>query len=80
MKQDFMRQNLGRGANVLWEGQYQDLPGGGRRYFGYTPNYLRAACDVAAGVDLENTISEAVLREVGEGVVLCDPGVGLDRC
>ena len=62
MKQDFATGNLGSSANVLWEGQTESLNNGMTRYFGYTPNYLRVACDVPSGVSLENQIRPAKLR------------------
>ncbi|AEG01433.1 tRNA (N(6)-L-threonylcarbamoyladenosine(37)-C(2))-methylthiotransferase MtaB [Methylomonas methanica] len=62
MKQDFASNNLASSANVLWEGQTESLNNGTTRYFGYTPNYLRVACDVPSGVSLENQIRPAILR------------------
>lgn len=62
MKQAFLTENLGRTCCVLWEGQSQTLDNGKTRYFGYTPNYLRVACDVDSGMTLENRILEAKLQ------------------
>jgi len=56
LKQAFINQNLDNQADVLWEGQTENLDNGLVRYFGYTPNYLRVACDVKANVVLENQI------------------------
>lgn len=61
MKQQFMHANLGQTAAVLWEGHSELLADGRRRHFGYTPNYLRAACDTEADVILENQIIPARL-------------------
>lgn len=61
MKQQFMQANLGQTAAVLWEGHSELLADGRRRHFGYTPNYLRAACDTEADVILENQIIPARL-------------------
>ena len=63
MKQAFIQQNLGTSSNVLWEGQYETLADGRLRYFGYTPNYLRASCVVDPGTSLENRILPARLVE-----------------
>lgn len=62
MKQDFVSANLGCLADVLWEGHTESLDNGMTRYFGYTPNYLRVACDVSDGASLENRIRPAKLQ------------------
>jgi len=41
------------------------------RYFGYTPNYLRVACEVDAGTELENSISLARLETDCGDYILC---------
>ena len=64
MKHAFIGQNLGTDADILWEGQYETLSDGRRRYFGYTPNYLRAICVVDAESSLENQILPARLMAV----------------
>ncbi|WP_445370329.1 tRNA (N(6)-L-threonylcarbamoyladenosine(37)-C(2))-methylthiotransferase MtaB [Methylomonas sp. HW2-6] len=64
MKQAFTESNLGCVVPVLWEGQTETLANGDLRYFGYTPNYLRVACDVPAGRSLENLIVPARLESV----------------
>lgn len=69
LKQRFLAENIGREDWVLWEGQTETLPDGQVRYFGYTPNYLRVACDVAAGEQLENQILPARLTQVETGVI-----------
>ncbi|MGR8931486.1 MAG: tRNA (N(6)-L-threonylcarbamoyladenosine(37)-C(2))-methylthiotransferase MtaB [Gammaproteobacteria bacterium] len=60
-KQTFVNENLGENVEVLWEGQTEALDNGLIRYFGYTPNYLRVACDVEVGTTLENQILPAKL-------------------
>ncbi len=61
MKQDFVRSNLGHAMPILWEGHTEPLANDMTRYFGYTPNYLRVACDVPAGCSLENQVLSAKL-------------------
>jgi threonylcarbamoyladenosine tRNA methylthiotransferase MtaB len=61
LKQAFIAENLDNQAEVLWEGHTENLDNGLVRYFGYTPNYLRVACDVAADTVLENQILPAQL-------------------
>ena len=70
MKQQFVKQNLGTTANVLWEGQTETLDDGRVRYFGYTPNYLRVACDVDAETVLENSIRPATLTRAESAFVI----------
>lgn len=66
LKQDFVAENLSSLANVLWEGQTEMLDNGKIRYFGYTPNYLRVACDVDSAIKLENQILPAKLSDLAE--------------
>ncbi len=61
MKQDFMQQNLGQTWPVLWEGQCELLDNEQQRVFGYTPNYLRVACDIKPNETIENQIIPATL-------------------
>ncbi|MGZ4960641.1 MAG: tRNA (N(6)-L-threonylcarbamoyladenosine(37)-C(2))-methylthiotransferase MtaB [Methylomonas sp.] len=63
LKQAFIAENLGSVASVLWEGQSETLDNGRTRYFGYTPNYLRVACEVATGTELENSTLPARLLQ-----------------
>ncbi len=72
MKQQFAEQNLATTANVLWEGQTEKLADGRVRYFGYTPNYLRVACDVDAASALENSILPARLSRTEPAVIIAD--------
>ena len=69
MKQVFVDQNIGMRAPVLWEGQTETLENGKVRYFGYTPNYLRVACDVNMNTTLENQILNAKLQRADVGFV-----------
>lgn len=69
MKEAFIHKNLGQQVPVLWEGQTETLENGKVRYFGYTPNYLRVACDVEPETMLENQILNAKLRHSESGFV-----------
>ncbi|QSB02624.1 tRNA (N(6)-L-threonylcarbamoyladenosine(37)-C(2))-methylthiotransferase MtaB [Methylomonas sp. EFPC1] len=70
MKHRFIAENLGEQANILWEGQKEAQKDGVVRHFGYTPNYLRVACDVAPDLILENRIMSGVLVEAKPDFVL----------
>ncbi len=70
MKQQFYQNQLTQTFSVLWEGQSQNLENGLKRVFGYTPNYLRVACDVNHDTDLENFITQAQLIEMQDDFML----------
>jgi threonylcarbamoyladenosine tRNA methylthiotransferase MtaB len=74
LKQQFIAENIGVTAEVLWEGQTETLDEQTTRYFGYTANYLRVACDVSNGVELENRIlpCQLITAEAGFVVAKCD--------
>ncbi|QPK65121.1 tRNA (N(6)-L-threonylcarbamoyladenosine(37)-C(2))-methylthiotransferase MtaB [Methylomonas sp. LL1] len=72
MKQAFIAENIGTRVNVLWEGQTEKLDNGQMRYFGYTPNYLRVACDVTSGTELENRTLPAKLLRADSGFIAVD--------
>ena len=61
MKHDFYQQNIGQTFSVLWEGQRDELENGSVRVFGYTPNYLRVACEINAADSLENQITDFLI-------------------
>ncbi|MGY6276681.1 tRNA (N(6)-L-threonylcarbamoyladenosine(37)-C(2))-methylthiotransferase MtaB [Methylomonas sp. MgM2] len=69
MKKAFIAKNIGIQIPVLWEGQTQALENGQVRYFGYSPNYLRVACDVDTDTILENRILDAKLIRAESGFV-----------
>lgn len=71
-KQDFYHAQLGKTFSVLWEGQKEDLGNGKQRVFGYTPNYLRVACEVANEVSLENKTAECRLLTAQDGFILTE--------
>ena len=72
MKLQFVKQNLGTTVPVLWEGQTEILDGGQIRYFGYTPNYLRVACDVTSAMTLENRIVAVRLLTAVNDMVIAE--------
>jgi len=72
MKQSFMQNNLESTWPVLWEGQNEILENGNKRVFGYTPNYLRVACDIDAGQTIENKIIPATLKSLKDGFILTE--------
>ena len=61
MKADAHSRAVGQVRPVLWEGEGTPNPDGSIRFAGYTDNYLRVECDVAAGVTLENRVTSARL-------------------
>ncbi|WP_150048140.1 tRNA (N(6)-L-threonylcarbamoyladenosine(37)-C(2))-methylthiotransferase MtaB [Methylomonas rhizoryzae] len=73
MKRDFAERNLGNQAEVLWEGQTEPLSDGRIRYFGYTPNYLRVACEVLPANLLENRVFPAKLLEIADQFIRAEP-------
>ncbi|CAD6880824.1 tRNA t(6)A37-methylthiotransferase (EC 2.8.4.5) [Methylomonas albis] len=70
MKHAFIAENLGAQANILWEGQKEPQNDGTIRHFGYTPNYLRVACDVAPDLILENKMVAGELLKADQDFVL----------
>ena len=75
LKQQFIAENIGVTAEVLWEGQTETLDEQTTRYFGYTANYLRVACDVPNGVALENRIMPCQLITAETGFVMTKCGL-----
>jgi threonylcarbamoyladenosine tRNA methylthiotransferase MtaB len=67
LKQQFYSENLGNVFPVLWEGYSEPLEGGKQRVFGYTPNYLRVACVIDTGMNLENQTLNTRLVAVEDG-------------
>ncbi|MGB0712470.1 MAG: tRNA (N(6)-L-threonylcarbamoyladenosine(37)-C(2))-methylthiotransferase MtaB [Gammaproteobacteria bacterium] len=55
-KRALLRDQVGSTAPILWERPTQGPTPDTRRWFGYTPNYLRVRMDANADLDLENTI------------------------
>ncbi|MCK5122494.1 MAG: MiaB/RimO family radical SAM methylthiotransferase, partial [Methylococcales bacterium] len=71
MKQQFIEENLGQEQAILWEGHKQALDNGKQLVFGYTPNYLRVACEISTDDKIENTIINAKLESMAESFVNC---------
>lgn len=70
MKQQFHQANLGNEFPVLWEGYSESYTEGKRLVFGYTPNYLRAACVINEDESIENqTIALKLTSAADEYVV-----------
>ena len=69
-KQQFAAENLGTKVEILWEGQAESLENGQTRYFGYTPNYLRVACDTDGDTVLTNQIRPAALLEAQTDLIV----------
>ena len=71
MKQQFIEENLDQEQAILWEGHKQALDNGKQLVFGYTPNYLRVACEISTDDKIENTIINAKLESIAENFVNC---------
>ncbi|WP_411725993.1 tRNA (N(6)-L-threonylcarbamoyladenosine(37)-C(2))-methylthiotransferase MtaB [Methyloglobulus sp.] len=72
MRLRFYHDNLGKQFPVLWEG-YSELVGSDRqRVFGYTPNYLKAACVISKDKSLENKTTLATLKTVSDACILVE--------
>ena len=63
MKAETLARYVGRTLPVLWEGPGEDLGPSGRRWTGYTPNYLRVETIQPRDIDLDNRILPAHLIE-----------------
>jgi threonylcarbamoyladenosine tRNA methylthiotransferase MtaB len=72
MKQQFITQNLQQCSPVLWEGHTEPLGNGKQRVFGYTPNYLRVACEISADRSIENQILPATLKQAEKDYILAE--------
>ena len=54
MKLQFNQNQLGKQFSVLWEGYREPYGDGQTLVFGYTPNYVRVGCVMAADQSIEN--------------------------
>ncbi len=70
MKQQFFKQNLGQQYPVLWEGHAVQLDNGKKRVFGYTPNYIKVACEIDDSTSVENTIQSVDLVKAQDDFML----------
>ena len=69
MKQEFMSSQLGQEFTVLWEGQKQLIDDGQQLVFGYTPNYLKVACQVSQEATIENKMINIKLNSISENYI-----------
>ena len=66
MKKQFVQQNINQQFAVLWESQKQQIENKQQMVFGYTPNYLRVACNISKEQIIENKIINAELNSFSE--------------
>ncbi len=71
MKQQFIEKNINQQFAILWEGKKQLLDNNEQLVFGYTPNYLKAACQLSEQANIENKIITAELKSISENHVNC---------
>ncbi len=72
MKQRFIETHLGMEFPVLWEAQMDSLDTTRKRIYGYTPNYIKVACEVDAAKNIKNSIQSAKLIHYKNGYVLAE--------
>lgn len=72
MRREFFEANLGREFPVLWESQTETAADAKQLIFGYTPNYLRVACETVAPDTLENKITTARLIAAHDDYLLAE--------
>jgi len=70
MKQDFIDSQLGQTLAVLWEAHREPQHNGSELVFGYTPNYLRVACEINPNENLENQIIPVQLTHINDDYLL----------
>jgi threonylcarbamoyladenosine tRNA methylthiotransferase MtaB len=70
MRLRFYEANLGKQFQVLWEGYSEPLSEDRQRVFGYTPNYLKIACEIDNTISIENTKTLAALQTVSNNYIL----------
>ncbi len=71
MKQQFIEKNINQQFAVLWEGKKRLLDNNEQLVFGYTPNYLKAACQISEQDNIKNKIISAELKSISENHVNC---------
>ena len=64
MKRAYLQKHINKSFPILWEGSSKTEQTGTTRYFGYTPNFIRAQIDIDSGEVLTNTIQQARLTSV----------------
>ncbi len=73
MKQQFMQRNLEQTTEILWEAQTQTIDDQNQLIFGYTPNYLRVACQINTSDNKANRIESVRLACVTDQYLLGEP-------
>ncbi len=58
MKITYLQKHINKVFPILWEGSSKTEKTGPTRYFGYTPNFVRAQIDIDSGEVLTNTIQQ----------------------
>jgi threonylcarbamoyladenosine tRNA methylthiotransferase MtaB len=72
MKRAYLEKHINKVFPILWEGNSKTDKAGSTRYFGYTPNFVRAQIDIDSSEVLTNTIQQARITCVnpnGENVL-----------
>ena len=59
MKRTYLQKHINKTFPILWEGSSKTEKTGSIRYFGYTPNFVRAQIDIDSSEVLTNTIQRA---------------------
>ena len=59
MKKTYLQKHINKTFPILWEGSSMAEQTGSTRYFGYTPNFVRAQIDIDSSEVLTNTIQQA---------------------
>jgi threonylcarbamoyladenosine tRNA methylthiotransferase MtaB len=72
MRLKFYQDNLGQQFPVLWEGYSEPVEEDMQRVFGYTPNYLKVACEISKDKLLENKTTLATLKTVSDSCILAE--------
>jgi threonylcarbamoyladenosine tRNA methylthiotransferase MtaB len=72
MRLKFYAENLGQQFPVLWEAYSEPVGKDMQRVFGYTPNYLKVACEIGNGQSLENKTTLTTLKAVSDSCILAE--------
>jgi threonylcarbamoyladenosine tRNA methylthiotransferase MtaB len=72
MRLKLYRDNLGMTYPVLWEGYSEPVAADKQRVFGYTPNYLKVACEISNDQSLVNTTTLATLKVVSDTYIFAE--------
>jgi threonylcarbamoyladenosine tRNA methylthiotransferase MtaB len=72
MRLKFYQANLDQQFPVLWEAYFEPVGADKQRVFGYTPNYLKVACEVENTTSLENTTTIVELKFALDSYLLAE--------